>query len=826
VKVLFSLRHSFAIRNFEPVLRVLAEQGHEIHLSFLSAGKAGGDAQAQALADRVATVTFGRLAERKQQRWFHFRRRLRFMVDNLRYRLPMYDDASKLRARALRRLPESQQRIIGRKIFRRPWLNRLATRALLAIEWAVPTDEVILAEVRKHDPDLIIVSPLVDFGSDQVDYIKAGHDLGIATALVVNSWDNLTNKGLMRVVPDRVYVWNETQLREAVEYHGAPANSVEVTGAPNYDRWFERQPSVSAEDFQRCAGLDPQQPYLLYLCSSPFIAEHEYEFVQQWIAAVRSSDDPALRNAGILVRPHPENRQPWRRLEGARCANVAVWPPAGANPVDRDSQADYFDSIYHSSAVVGINSSGLIEAGIVGRPVHTILDPDFAATQSGTIHFRYLVSVGGGLLRVANGWQEHLQQLRESLQAGGVARDANRGFVEEFVRPLGLDKQATPIMAESLVRLGSGPRPAPSSPSLLQRVLGRAVSSYAARMQEKSAGRAKSAGDRLDDRAAVLQTVENLSGPDAERIILGPWVGDVRSEVLYWIPFLRWAAESHGWDRDKLVVVTRGGAGEWYRELAPRCVEILDYLGVDELAPEGTDAAALQDRQSRGRTDLDREILRIAKQDVGAKRVKSLHPTLMYRLFVSAEKEPANAEFFHEFAVYRRFPEAPASGLLDEQPEAYVAVGFSFNPSFPDTMENRRFVASVVEQLQAHSAVVLLNPSVTASLGCDAGLETRANVHRIDHLTGPNRMLALQAEAIAGARAFVGSHAGVAYAAPFLGVEAVIFHSELRAADAAHLNFAVSVLSDTDDTGDLTAVQADQTDLVDRTLARLAGART
>ena len=113
MKVLFSLRHSFAIRNFEPVLRLLAEQGHEIHLSFLSAGKAGGDAQAHALADNTPGVTFGRLAERKQQRWFHFRRWLRFMVDNLRYRLPMYDDASKLRARALRRLPESQQRIIS-----------------------------------------------------------------------------------------------------------------------------------------------------------------------------------------------------------------------------------------------------------------------------------------------------------------------------------------------------------------------------------------------------------------------------------------------------------------------------------------------------------------------------------------------------------------------------------------------------------------------------------------------------------------------------------------------------------------------------------------
>ncbi len=826
MKALFSLRHSFAIRNFEPVLRTLAEQGHEVHLSFLSEGKRDSDAQARALADRAPGVTFGRLAERKQQRWFHFRRRLRFTVDSLRYRLPMYRQASKLRERALRRLAQSQQRTIRRRIFGWPWLTRLATRALLAMERAIPTDEVILAEVKGHDPDLIVVSPLVDFGSDQVDYIKAGRELGIPTALAVASWDNLTNKGLMRVVPDRVYVWNETQRREAVEYHGAPATSIEVTGAPAYDRWFEREASASAEDFARRTGLDPEQPYLLYLCSSPFIAEHEYQFVERWISQVRSSDDPRLQSVGILVRPHPENRQPWRRLEGALYTNVAVWPPSGANPVDRDSQADYFDSMCHSSAVVGINSSGLIEAGIVGRRVHTILDPGFAATQAGTIHFHYLASVGGGLLRVANGWHEHLEQLLESLEAGGIAEDANRGFVEEFVRPAGLDKRATPIMAESLVRLGTGRRPAPRSASLLERGLRRAMSSYADGVQEASGRRASARKDRLDDRAAVLQMLEDLSGTDAERIILGPWVGDVRSEVLYWIPFLRRAAESHGWDRDKVVAVSRGGAGVWYRELAPSCVEILDYLGVDELARGGTDGAMSEEKRSRGRSGLDRELLRIAKQHVGAKRVKSLHPAVMYRLFVASARTPADPELFRELAVYRPLPEAPASGLLDELPEDYVAVDFSFNPSFPDTSENRRFVDSMVERLKEHSAVVLLNPDVATDRMNAPALGAGAGVHSIDHLARANQRLTLQSEAVAGARAFVGSDTGLAYVAPFLDVDAVIFHSGPLDADAAHLDFAMSVLSDTDATGDLTAVQASDADRVDRALARFAGART
>ena len=67
-------------------------------------------------------------------------------------------------------------------------------------------------------------------------------------------------------------------------------------------------------------------------------------------------------------------------------------------PIDGDSRAEYFDALYYSSAVVGINTSAFIEAGIIGRPVYAIILADeFSGTQAGTIHFRYLTEVGGGI---------------------------------------------------------------------------------------------------------------------------------------------------------------------------------------------------------------------------------------------------------------------------------------------------------------------------------------------------------------------------------------------------------------------------------------------
>ena len=58
----------------------------------------------------------------------------------------------------------------------------------------------------------------------------------------------------------------------------------------------------------------------------------------------------------------------------ADAADVAFF---GSNPIDPESRDDYFDSVYHAAAVVGLNTSALIELAIVDRPVYTVLLPEF-----------------------------------------------------------------------------------------------------------------------------------------------------------------------------------------------------------------------------------------------------------------------------------------------------------------------------------------------------------------------------------------------------------------------------------------------------------------
>ena len=233
------------------------------------------------------------------------------------------------------------------------WGTDEAARRLGSVEAAIEPSQAVCSYVAGHAPDLVVVTPLIELGSPQLDYLRAARLLGIPTALAVWSWDHLTSKALIRVRPDRVLVWNQTQKREAVDLHGVPPAQVVVTGAQCFDQWFDRQPSRDREAFCQRAGLAGTRPFALYVCSSLFKGSlPEPSFVRQWIAALRRHPDPAVANLPLLVRPHPQRLAEWHGIDlPAEFPGVTVF---GSTPLDVEARADYFDSMYHAAAVVGL----------------------------------------------------------------------------------------------------------------------------------------------------------------------------------------------------------------------------------------------------------------------------------------------------------------------------------------------------------------------------------------------------------------------------------------------------------------------------------------
>jgi hypothetical protein len=459
VKVLFCAAHFGYFRNFESVIVSLATRGHQVHLAADEPDSIGGRELVERLSSQNPGVTFGFAPALDNEPWFRLARKLRAAADYIRFHHPAFASFAKMRLTLRDRLPHVVLRLMDGGVAGSTAGRKLLWTTLRAAERAMPISAASKAFIEEQDPDVVLLASVTAWRVPQIDHLRAARALGRRTGICVFSWDHLSSKALLRSVPDRVFLWNGTQKREAIEWHGMPADRIVITGAQCYDQWFDRAPSRDRASFCRAVGLDPARPILLYVCSVMTPNPYESRFVVRWIDAIRQSTDPRLRGASILVRPHPERMDEWKDVSLEQSDNVAFY---GRNPVSPDAQADYFDSLYYSHAVTGIVTSAFLEAAIVGRPVYSPLLPEFQMYQEGVQHFRYLMEVEGGLLRMTRSLPDHLADLSAALEKP-VERDAqNRRFIENFVRPGGLTAPATPVFVAAVEELAAAPPPAPA----------------------------------------------------------------------------------------------------------------------------------------------------------------------------------------------------------------------------------------------------------------------------------------------------------------------------------------------------------------------------
>ena len=440
------------LRNYGSTIRLLAERGHRVLLCYDAPDKRR-DASAQVVESHEGielVPPLPRAARRREQAIA----KLRLAIDYLRYLDRRFAGSPYLRRRLEKYLRGPLLGLLARAPYGLPFA-RSGVRALLAVERLVPSDAGVERAIASLAPDAVFVTPLLgrsDRNRRQTDTVKAARRLGIPVGAGVATWDHLTTKGIVKALPDRLFVWNEIQRRDAAEFHFVPPERVVVTGAQLFDGWFERRPTTTREEFLDHVGLAGAPRYVVYVGSSPNIAPTELEvpFVRRWIEALRSSGEPLLTELGVLVRPHPYTVERWAEVDlGDVDAAVAPRHPP-AMPMNELDEALYFDSIHFSEAVVGINTTAMVEAFIQRRPVLTIRASEFRETQEATVHFGNLRTAAGGALQTAATFDEHVAQLRSTLAEPERLREGIEAFLRTFVRPCGLDRPATAVLVDAI----------------------------------------------------------------------------------------------------------------------------------------------------------------------------------------------------------------------------------------------------------------------------------------------------------------------------------------------------------------------------------------
>jgi hypothetical protein len=265
----------------------------------------------------------------------------------------------------------------------------------------------------------------------------------------------------------------------------------------------------------------------------------------------------------------------------------------------------------------------------------------------------------------------------------------------------------------------------------------------------------------------VFQQLEQIAQTNRP-VLVGPWLDDAGLEVLYWAPFIRWFARHFLVPRERIHVISRGGA-PWYDDVAGQYTDLmslLDATGLRELASAADDSEAAA-----------RLVQQVQAPD--AEDYVVLHPHLMRSLFAPYWNGDGSLRDVARMTV----PQPPVAIALQPSglPDRFTAVRFAFSEAFPDTPANRACLDTLLASLISRGDVVWLGAGLAGVDGPGQSLYEPTPSHRlhhIDHLLTPERSLSMQAAVMALADAYVGTLGGLSYVAPYVGIRSLAIYSE------------------------------------------------
>ena len=317
-------------------------------------------------------------------------------------------------------------------------------------------------------------------------------------------------------------------------------------------------------------------------------------------------------------------------------------------------------------------------------------------------------------------------------------------------------------------------------------LLGRRLARLAGTRSPSTALRAASRELRLRRRDADLGRLLDSSAPFA----VGPFLGEVGYELLYWRPLVLRLLREHHVDPARPLVLGRGGSGAWYEPRAERSVDALELLGAEELRA-GMEARVARTGH-RKQTDVD-GLDRAMLERAGADSLPVLHPLTMFwrmRFLWEGLRPPEDALLLGD---YELLPVSALDPELEQRlPERFVAVKLYFNECLPDRGDARERLSGVVRELARRTPVVLLEAGVSVDEHADWRVEEENVVHVAD-LLRPATNLSQQAAVVARADALVSTYGGFSYLGPFLDVPTVAL-AEAGEAYAAHERVLRAVL--------------------------------
>lgn len=254
------------------------------------------------------------------------------------------------------------------------WLIRLFGMFKIGLGFIRLLDRILTprgrfsALIDTYKPDLVFSTDIQN--ENDVRLIHEAMGFGIKVVGAVRSWDNLTTKGMIRVIPDILVVPNSIVKREAMAINHVSEDIIKPIGIPHYDRYIHPEPEPREKFFLRM-NLDLSKKLIIF-------APIGNRYIKNNLLDRVVLETLGELDVNIIVRVPPSD---YVSLDGvaAKRANIVFdivgrGSPSGEkdrklNEMGREDDDSLVTELSYCDVVVTGHSTITIDASIFNKPV-------------------------------------------------------------------------------------------------------------------------------------------------------------------------------------------------------------------------------------------------------------------------------------------------------------------------------------------------------------------------------------------------------------------------------------------------------------------------
>ena len=143
------------------------------------------------------------------------------------------------------------------RILAHAWIRRI----IRSLDFHLVRDTTYRRHFETYKPDLVFLAHLFD--EPEIHLLREAKRRRVQSVGFINSWDKVTARAAMRLLPDKAIVFNDIVKHEMMVHNDMDPKDILVSGLPQYD-FYSTPDHASRETFGKRIGIDPSSKLIVY----------------------------------------------------------------------------------------------------------------------------------------------------------------------------------------------------------------------------------------------------------------------------------------------------------------------------------------------------------------------------------------------------------------------------------------------------------------------------------------------------------------------------------------------------------------------------------